>query len=227
MLAEDFGPEDFPTGEGKDEKPNDDRGNTDEDNTPKNDHIYSWDRPADGISAGARDFLASRNSFREFVRVRFDDVAFTHNDNEPLEGSRASNREPWHTVYYLVRGTDGKWHADGTVPSASAPRRTGTGNGTMAVPAAAAGAVTEGWTATFNAAMSNWAVVGTDSGAQGTATTGALYTSTNSRISFTITAGGTMFVNGDEFKFSTFKSSATGGKKNETKLGAIDAASGP
>ena len=49
-----------------------------------------------------------------------------------------------------------------------------------------------------------WQVVGTVSGVQtNSATTGTAYTSDNSEVAFTITAGATAFVDGDKFTFST------------------------
>lgn len=77
---------------------------------------------------------------------------------------------------------------------------TGTGTGRMTNYLGTAATVTETITATATSATS-FSVVGTISGALGTATVGTPFTS--SVIAFTITAGGTAFVAGDQFRLNT------------------------
>ena len=96
---------------------------------------------------------------------------------------------------------------------------TGTGNGNISVPGTGGAAVTEGWTVTYSTGDSKWTVVGTESGTQtNKATTGIVYISDNGQVFFTITAGGTPFADGDQFKFSTFRTARAGGKTNEVLL---------
>lgn len=76
----------------------------------------------------------------------------------------------------------------------------GTGNGRMTSYIGTASTITETITATATSATS-FDVVGTVSGALGTATVGTPFTS--SVLDFTITAGGTAFVAGDAFSLNT------------------------
>lgn len=226
-----LGTENFPGGASRYEEANDDPAPPiDEDNDPTNDHIYDVDGPAFALSYD-EDFIMSRNTFRSFVRVKFSGAAFTLGND--VEGSRCSPLEEWHFLLYVKRGPAGgdKYIQDNNAISASAPRYTGAGNGTMTVPATGANAVTEGWTVKCITAQPNggiFSVTGTVSGAQNNydITTGE-YTSNDpaGRVQFTITDGANDFADGDEFKFSTFKTGAM--KKNEIKTGKIDVTLGP
>jgi hypothetical protein len=224
-----FGPSvvDFPTGGDADEKPNDDTYVDDEDNEPTNNHIYSIDAPGYWTYVADSNFRMVLRTFREFVRVKFNG---TFANDETIEGSRCSPREPWHSITYIKRGPgpDWIWERDYADVSASAPLPMCTGNGTMSVPATGAAAVTEGWTVTYAAADGKWTVVGTESGTQtNKATTGAAYTSDDGEVSFTITEGGTPFADGDQFKFSTFRTQRQEGKKNDVDLGEITVTGDP
>lgn len=86
------------------ETPNDDT-NGDEDRIPKNGFLYSWDNPSIYKKYTAeefRSFHVSKNSFKEFVRIRTKTSPFTNND-ATLQGSRASNKFDWKCVYYARR----------------------------------------------------------------------------------------------------------------------------
>ncbi len=77
----------------------------------------------------------------------------------------------------------------------------GTGNGTL-VMSGVDGASPDGevWTITFSDAT-NFAVSGSTLGAQAAGTVGTPYVSDGGEVSFLVTAGGTPFVNLDEFTF--------------------------
>ena len=70
--------------------------------------------------------------------------------------------------------------------------------------------------------------VGTDDGSDGTLTLqqdgtwqGEGKNGDDTRVTLTLTEGTTKFANGDEFKFSTFKRSATVPKQNEIATGEL------
>ncbi len=77
----------------------------DEDVTSSNNKIYSLDGPGHPLNA-FNDQIISRNNFEEFVRVSFDGVRPSgENDN----GSRCSDNIPWHAFYWVDKDpTNGK-----------------------------------------------------------------------------------------------------------------------
>lgn len=79
------------------------------------------------------------------------------------------------------------------------PAPANTGNGTVSQPIAVLTAPKETWTLTCTAVITVFTVVGSVSGAQADATVGTLYD--NDIVAFTITAGGTAFVQDDDFTF--------------------------
>jgi flagellar hook protein FlgE len=87
-----------------------------------------------------------------------------------------------------------------TAPTAGTPVFTGTGNGTMSAVTAGAAAVPETITMTATSATT-FSVVGSVSGALGTATVGTPFTS--GQLNFTLAAGSTAFVAGDKFTVGT------------------------
>lgn len=91
--------------EGEDvEEPNDD-GNGAEDRTPMGGNLYSWDAPSifkKYPAEESRVFHVSKNSFKEFVRVRTKSSGFGPIDGT-VQGSRASDKFDWHCVYYARR----------------------------------------------------------------------------------------------------------------------------
>ena len=130
-------------------------------------------------------------------------------------------------------GEIGTYVQDNANPSASfaIPADANTGNGTCVGTPNAANAVTEGWTVVYNAGTDTWAVTGSDGSASTLTKTDATHwmgvasKGGNSRISITVTAGGTAFANGDTFKFSTFKSGTD--KKCEIETGPCSITDGP
>lgn len=81
-----------------------------------------------------------------------------------------------------------------------------TGNGVMSAVDVGANTLSEYWTVTCTAEVGDggtFSVTGTVSGAQASATVGALYTSDSSEVSFTISDGSTDFAVGDSFTFSS------------------------
>ncbi len=217
-----------------DDWPSDESAN---DNSPNNQHIYSWDSPSvSNLLAGWWGFYINRYTFKEWVRIKLEDTAFL--DNTTVEGSRASDKYDWHCVYYVKRNADGKWVEDNASPSACAPElTTGTPSdkGTLAVTVNATNAVTEGWSVKYDKTDDEWDVT-SDDGSQGTLTkqgdgtwqgNGAKAGNTRVTLTVTHTAGKAAFVNNDEFKFSTFKSTASGGKKNETTTQPFTVTGGP
>jgi hypothetical protein len=99
-----------------DEMPNDDYGNlgdNDEDDTPKNDHIYSYDFPGYNNVADV-DRAVLRYNFYEFVRVRFDGQDFPAGHS--VEGSRASGKAAWRSRMDVVDDGTGKWQRNNNQP---------------------------------------------------------------------------------------------------------------
>lgn len=105
----DLGSETFPAGD----KANDDKGQSDEDNSPQNNHVYSIDGPGIGIKAQYDEFI-SRNNFKEYVRVRLDGAQPA---GDTLDGSRCSDKAPWHARFGLTKGADGKWQENPARPN--------------------------------------------------------------------------------------------------------------
>ncbi len=90
----------------------------------------------------------------------------------------------------------------------------------------------EGFPATYDLADLKWTLDGTSSTPvsddKQSALQGTQWTLTvSNKITVVITQGATFFADGDEFQFSVFKSTATGGKKNEIDEGYIDVTDGP
>ena len=214
----------------------------DEDDVPVagSDKIYQLDGPGVGINNSV-DFLILRCSFRDFVRFKFGPGQSFVTPGNCVDGSRGSPLEPWHLLCYskrnqLALGLALSFVKDDANPSVSfaVPAQGNTGNGTCEGTANADNAVTEGWTVVYNAGTDTWAVTSTPPGSTGTLTktdathwTGNASNGGNVRISITVTAGGTAFANGDTFKFSTFKSTASGGKKYEIETGPCTVTDGP
>jgi len=154
------------------------------------------------------------------------------NRNGTVEGSRSAEKNDWHYIDYLRLSRTGNWVPDTAARSASQPLFVSTGTGGARVTTLAT-AVTEGFTATYDAANQRWTLRGT-SGASTTATrAGALPRGTQwtltlgTKVRLRITQGRTAFANGDTIRFSTFRSTARRGKRNIIGLGAIDPTSGP
>ena len=211
------------------ELPNDDKITADEDNVPNQDMIYSFDSP--GLSIDASDAFAIRRlTFREWVRVQLEGKKFK-NLGEFVQGSRVSEKVPWHLLPYLRRGATGRWEFDGMNPSASTPVLMGDGNanGTIDV-TVNPNAVTEGFAAAYDPGRRMWTLVGT-SGANTTATVpsaiaGAQWTlMLPNKVTVMITQGSQMFHAGAKYAFSVFRSAV--GKQNEVASGVIGPTAGP
>ncbi|MCH7995819.1 MAG: hypothetical protein IIB57_15435 [Planctomycetes bacterium] len=150
---------------------------------------------------------------------------------ESVQGTRCSAKYDWHLLSYLKLDGSDNLIPDNTNPSYNAPVFSGAGSGTIAV-TLLANAVREGFTAAYDLATLKWTLTGTsgDSGndVQDPAPVGTKWTITlGTKIKVEITQKATAFANGDNFVFSVFKSSATGGKKNEIAEGEISATDGP
>jgi hypothetical protein len=106
------------------DNPNDEGGGEDDPGVsarPKNDRIYLVDSPGYKRYAYLGSRLVRRDNFLTFVRVRFDGGAFTHgtpgdNDHPQVQGSRASDYEPWHIRIDLKDATT-KWIRNPDVPA--------------------------------------------------------------------------------------------------------------
>ena len=161
----------FPDEDGNDnERPNDDNRAGDEDNIPANRHIYSFDSPSQGrrarVNGSRADFMMRRTTFKEWTRVRLSpalNMAFRGiplylpfiNRNGTVEGSRSAEKNAWHYIDYLRLSRTGNWVPDTAARSASQPLFTSTGSG-GARATTLANAVTEGFTATYDAANQRW-----------------------------------------------------------------------
>lgn len=218
----DIGRRNFPA---QQEEPNDDSHASDEDNTPQSQHIYVFDGPSDSITASEA-FYVTRNNFVEYTRVQLNKTAFA-NRNGLREGSRASPFVPWHYVDYLVRDASNRRVTDnsGKNPAASPPVRNGGGNG-VATTKILAGAVTEGFTATYNLANLRWTLTGTSGDPAVNVAVGAAPAGTQWKLKFgnkvevTITQGATAFANGATFRFSIYTAMSGAGKIGEVAEGS-------
>lgn len=97
-------------------------------------------------------------------------------------------------------------------PSATTPVKTGTGNGTMSAPIVSSATLTESFTVACTvpggSGVAQFSVVGSVSGALGTATSNVEFVDANRKVRFTITAGGTPWAVADQFTFSTVAGTA-------------------
>lgn len=217
---------------------NDDTDNEDEDNIAdvgldplEGYRIYAWDAP--GLTATQNDanttsFWASRNNFNEFVRVRMDGTF--PEDGAGLLGSRASDKVGWSMVGYVVSGPNNMnmKKDDGNLVSHSFPKKSGPGNGTIAVNLLA-NAANAGYETRFNSSVQKWDLYSPFGSTAGPIATSGPFTGGVGgvpraweliyidKINLTITEGSTPFNAGSSFYFSTFKT--TLGKINELKLG--------
>lgn len=89
------------------ETPNDD--GTDEEESEKPDawgRMYCVDFPGEAGQLATHDVVVWRYNFREFVRVRFDNIRPTLNVEV---GSRCSDYYDWHVRHNLIKGKNGIW----------------------------------------------------------------------------------------------------------------------
>jgi hypothetical protein len=238
------------------ELPNDDTHDDDEQNTPVDGHIYVYDSPSEAIINRNLAFIISRNTFLEWVRVRLDSGRFANQApfgagapaaRQRVEGSRASDKIAWHTVYYLVRGASGVMVPDAPAISASAPliqSPTNANGGVVVTPGAAA--VTEGFTATYTETAvgggmidHTWTLQGTTAAdtdsakitQAGAVAAGATWTlnigAGGNKVRVVITQGATAFAVGDRVVFSIFKTANAAGKVNDTGVGAFNSVLNP
>src|SRR5437899_2041855 len=82
----------------------------------------------------------------------------------------------------------------------TSPAYTGTGNGLISALIGGSASIAENITVAMTSATA-FSVTGSTSGALGTGTVGTPFT--NSKVNFTITAGGVAFIAGDTWTFST------------------------
>jgi len=210
------------------EEPNDDGNDDDEQNQPSKGLLYSFDAPSGSATAGVDAFQMLRFTFVEWVRIKVNGEAFK-NIQDKVEGSRASVNYAWHTVVYLKRGPGKRMVEDKDATSASEPVLTGPGDGTATI-ALMGGAVTEGFTATYELKTGKWTLTGTSgdsvSVAQPKVPAGTMWVLTiPKKITLTITQGKTAFPDKVHFDFSVFKTADA--KLNETAEGELDVSKGP
>jgi len=108
---------DFPKA---DERPNDDARDTDKSNTGPNDdsEYFNWDAPGFGKlnHAEAAVVQITYTNFLDFLRVRFDGIGFHEHERvkQATEGSRCSDKKPWHHSQVLTAVRDREWlYSDG------------------------------------------------------------------------------------------------------------------
>ncbi len=221
------------------ELPNDDPSQSDEDNiadyTPNYDgkpagyRIHVWDRPGiQGLSTIAQSyaFWATKNSFKEFVRVQI--AGATPVNGNEYWGSRASEKYDWSCVYYTRSGLDNSiMIPDSDAVSCSFPQKVGIGNGVCNV-ILLPNAVNAGYYIVYSASQDKWAlksgntVLDTSmisSGSPGPRTWILNYLNI---LSLTISEKPSplvQFVSGSKFNFSIFRTS--GSKVNSTSRNPI------
>ncbi|MBK7936960.1 MAG: hypothetical protein IPJ82_07600 [Lewinellaceae bacterium] len=223
---------DFPAN--MDEANDDPSGSVDEDNTPtyvdvsfdgfpKGWRIYSWDRPGitDIEDGQTYAFWATKNTFKEYVRIQINNNFPGYNMNEDgLLGSRASNKIDWHCVYYTKSGPQNLLEPDIQSISFSNPQKSGPGNGICEVEIFST-SINSGYTAYYIPNDTRW---GLSSPNVGTIVIADSLPGSNpkkwvlehsGRIKVTITAeGSNNFGNNSLFKFSVFRTMT--GKINNT-----------
>jgi hypothetical protein len=214
------------------EEPNDDSHSADEDNTPSDQLIYSWDGPRDSLVSGTKAFLCSRNTFKEWSRILLEGKAFSNTQNT-AEGSRASGKNDWHCVYYLKRGSDGKYVEDNDDTSFNVPVFAGgTERGSIKV-TLLANAETKGYIATYDATNNKWTLVQkpdntsvSDVKAPGDGVKWTLAIGTKIKVEIT-QKGGTEYADGATYTFSVFKTGDANGKQNDTDVGPYTVTGNP
>ncbi|MCB2092746.1 MAG: hypothetical protein KDF58_14965, partial [Alphaproteobacteria bacterium] len=231
--------ENFPWEDQKDnEKANDDSGyNTSlgqNDNTPSPwGMIYSFDPPGYNIldfNNESLAFVVYRATFKEFVRIKIGEFS-TNDPTGPgniVEGSRASIKNDWHTVFQLRRFSNGlyKMELDIANPSVSFPIKASNSgsNGTLNLSIPDSTSVsTGGYELKYNATNRTWDTSRMVNNIPVTSMNivegpPGRWNATFEGIGILIEEGNTPFIANDRFTYSTFASQHPQGKVNEMNL---------
>lgn len=234
-------PENFPWEDQLDnEKANDDQGFAtaigQNDNTPSPFplcKIYSFDPPGSDIYDMCNDNLAYkvfRARFKEFVRMTIGDFV-TNGVTGPkyaTEGSRASSKMDWYTIFQMRRGSNGfyKMVLDVDNASVSFPvKSTNSGsNGMINLNVAdTTTANTNGYRLVFKDNGRTWTVINTTTSDMMTITEGPplMWDSDFEGVNININEGASPFVDGDTYTYSTFKTQNPLGKVNQMGRGML------
>jgi hypothetical protein len=228
------------------ERANDDAGASgvagQNDNSPNADcEIYSYDPPGINLYDSCNDVIAFkvfRASFKEFVRVKINDAFETNEEPDSsnvLEGSRASYKEDWYTVFHVRRSSTGLYvmSLDTDSISVSTPFKVSNtaDNGTVTlniVDSIAANITTNGYrltytadsTRTWNVARMMGGMPVTDLDITPDINDEKKWNAVFEGINITITENDDMeFQDGHSYTYSTFKTENPSGKINEMGLG--------
>lgn len=223
------------------ERANDDSGDKlQNDNTPNADNeIYSFDPPGIDMYEICYDGLAFkvfRASFKEFVRIKLDGDFVTNINADSvniLEGSRASDKEDWYTVFHARRSSTGlyKMALDTDSASVSIPVKVSStsDNGTIMLNVTNPSIVTtNGYRLTYTAdSTGTWNVarmIGgmpvTDLDITADPNDEKKWNAMFEGVTIAITENDDMeFEDGDSYTYSTFKTQNPNGKVNGIGLG--------
>ena len=232
--------EDFPWEDQLDnEKPNDDSGFSaaigSNDNTPSSiGMIYSLDTPGSDIYDLNNEliaFKAYRANFKEYVRMRINgfetNTLSEDGENEQkLEGSRASPKMDWYTYFNIVRNNNGtyKMVLDVNNTSVSVPVKVSntSSNGTITLNVFNADSVsTNGYLIEFiNSSSQTWKVSRLVTNTPiNTMTIVGSWNAVYEGVSISISEGNAPFSPNEHWKYSTFDTQNQQGKVNQMGVG--------
>ncbi len=219
------------------ELPNDDYSGGDEDNTPNLSFIYAADPPAtqkktplvykssgelaDTIVA----FKVSKNTFREFVRMKVKPSSFNILATNVVLGTRVSPLQEWHCSYYTKRVNNNILVGDYDTRSVSAPlkfRNNYTGNGTATITDVANDVITDAYFLSYTTTENSWSLSNTSGTAfnvSGPPAANGSWTVAYGGVTVLITPGTVPFQNDFTWVFTSFKTTNSAGiKTNEINL---------
>ena len=164
-------------------------------------------------------FKVGRQLFQDFVRINIGQDFNANGDD--LEGSRASDKIEWYSIYYTKSGVNNLLEPDNQTVTASNPLMIGNnGNGTCVVETLS-GAANMGYKLIFDASPQKWELKNANNTSVATATPQPgpppkkWIITDPGKVTVTITNGTVPFVQGSSFVFSVFKSVL--GKTNATQ----------
>lgn len=177
-------------------------------------------------------FVVSRNTFREFVRMKVKSQPFVISGQEHLFGSRVSDWRDWHCSYYAKRADAGNMEGDYATVSASAPlkyNKNQTGNGTVVITLAST-APTDSYFLSYTSAQNSWYLSNasaTGFGDSGLPAPNGTWTVTFNGVTAVITPGSIPFDTEFNWVFNTFRTTMSSGiKPNEIDLNYVNPTTG-
>ena len=197
--------------------------------------IYSFDPPASDIYGICNDNLAYkvyRAWLKEFVRMTIGPFQTNTSTGQKfaVEGSRASSKMDWYTIFQIRRGSNGLYKMVLDIDNASVSfpiKSTNSGsNGMINLNVSDTSAVnTNGYRLVYkvNGNSRTWTVINTTTSDMTTITEGPalMWVSDFEGVNISINEGTSPFVDGDTYTYSTFKSQNPLGKVNQMGRGML------